>query len=259
MTEKVYRLLFVVILISLTITLRNIELIYIQPIKVTVAVILLFYVPGRALMAASTQDPQKPVSTFLISTGLSIALIILFSLVLGLLIIPINFWSLIIVISTFSIAACIWSFLTNRNDQSNLVFSHFIKRGLRYFAWLLILTIVFTIPLFISINGELRQPQEKFTELWITPSKTIGSGSFITIGIRNYKTKNMQYLLRVSSNSRIMDEWTIPVLSKSYSWEKNYEISSICKESNRIEVNLMLASNPGFPYRHLSYQCDEEK
>lgn len=268
------------LLIMIICTLLCLVFVLLPPLNKTflrtlLGLLLVLFLPGYTLIAALF--PKKTdldgVERLALSFGLSIAVTPLIGLILNYTPWGIRLEPILISLSGFTLILCLVAFLRRRRleaaERFHVDFSGFfqgIKKGFsgetrleKVLSIILVCSIILAISTTIYLIVTPKQG-EKFTEFYILGPEgkasnyptnlTSNSNGTVIIGIVNHEYANTTYLLRITSNGNLLDEYNI-TLTPDQKYEFPYTFTVGDPGQRKLEFLLYKQPNTQDVYRSL--------
>jgi uncharacterized membrane protein len=235
---------------------------------------LVFIVPGYALVEAlfasspdtsdslphesrlGLQGPFKRPDRFILSLGLSLALVVINGFILNIL--PMGLeqstWavSLAILTAVFSFIALYRRIRTRASSRG--VDKAAVRIHITVFDGVLFVlagAVVVSSVWYSVIDAQQQQQQQStFTQFWMTPSKQGNDSCAVLIGIQSTEATTVQYEVVVTANGTIISTWPSITLAPQNQWYQSVTIAPRGTASVYVEAKLYRLDKPRNIYRY---------
>lgn len=239
--------LLIVIIITLVSLLPAPE---VQFITLIPRLLLLFFLPGYALMALLFPETfREAVMRITLSAGFSIALVIVGGLALYLVTNRIDAQLWLFSLGSFTLATSGVTVLRRQNTRSTSP-GFLLLEVSDIIPLLMIILSVMAAVLLFSLNRDSNlEQQATFTQLWIQPAAQ-DSTRTVVIGIHNQEQKTMTYRVEASIGREIVATWASVTLSQDEEWTE--WVVTPRQRAGTLKVNLYTTDNSDEVYRYVT-------
>lgn len=218
-------------------------------LRTAVALPLLFFIPGyAATVALFPRDLPEIQERFLISLGMSLAIVILGGLLLNLTTggVRTELWTLWL--GGVTLVACLTALLRRPKQpisaRRRLNFAIPFDQG----VFIILVTLGVIVAMGIATSSAQQQKPSNFTQLWILPVDGENSGT-IRLGVTNMESVTIRYRLKLGSGSHVLREWQSIDLAPGEIWETTVSVPGNSFYTHTIEATLYRLDSPSVVYR----------
>jgi uncharacterized membrane protein len=226
-----------------------------MPVRI-LALPLVLVLPGYALTSAFVAKRAFGITERLVfSLGLSLVLVILGGFVLNLIPSGLHSGSWAILLGCITLGASVVTLVRRRGQgKSTSSMLEFNNLGFTFRQGLLLslATVIVGGAIAVSIIGAERQPYAGFTQLWILPASGANAKNSVLLGVKNMENTNMNYLLDVNVDGKLVKMWRSIDLQSNGNWQVTLVIPQAKHGSSTlVEAMLYRADAPTKVYRHV--------
>jgi uncharacterized membrane protein len=219
-------------------------------IRTVLALPLIVFLPGHAVLAAALPTQVTGLPRFVFSVGLSLAIVVLSGLglhFLSALTRPGWVWALSAITATGYAVAFVRHFADGTSPQWSLSFHLNVapRDASFYFGSLVAVMVAFL----LAATADRQNQEFHFTEFWMVPDRTNEIGT-VNIGIRNVEANAASYDLELMLDKGIIAAWRDVRLKKGETWTQIIDLPSPAR-SRRIEAWLFRAGDHQTVYRRV--------
>ena len=220
-------------------------------LRTFLAVPLIFFLPGHAVLSAVFPGDPKWLLRFVFSVGLSLAIVVLGGLLLNVVaaLTPLNWLALLgIIASSGYLIAFTRRTPSERRSLWPLPMTWTLspREAVLYSGAAVVVILAFAIS-----TGESRKlhQQTDFTEFWITPDRTAEIGT-VKIGMKNVEHRPMSYDIELMLDDQMIGAWRNIALKDSESWSKTIDLPGPSRRQ-RLEAWLFKSGEHQKVYRRV--------
>ena len=213
------------------------------------AIPFVFFVPGNALVRVIfPRDDLKWMERFLLAIGLSLGVTILSGLVLNITPWGLQADSWLLILSAFTLEASGIAIGRRWRMPASVTTLPRFYFPLRQIGLLGLATVLIVFALKLTFTPRAAEGIQGYTSLWILPEAESNPASLI-IGIHSQESAPTQYVLQITFNGQLLQEWSAISLAPG---EQNLKSISRPAESGLIDATLYRADSLGSVYRRVS-------
>lgn len=218
-------------------------------LRTSVALLLMFFVPGYALTAALfPRHLLEFQERLLLSLGMSLAITILGGLLLNLTAggLRAELWTLWL--GGVTLVACLIALLRRPRQpmiaRPRLNFAIPLDQG----VFIVLVALGVIVAMGIATSSALQQKATSFTQLWILPIDGENSGT-VRLGVNNMESVTMRYRLKLEDGGHLLREWQPIMLAPGEIWETLVDTPYTADKP--LTATLYRLDAPEAPYRQV--------
>jgi len=219
-------------------------------IRTVLALPLIVFLPGHAVLAAALPTQVTGLPRFVFSVGLSLAIVVLSGLGLHFLSAmtrPGWVWALSAITAMGYAVAFVRHFSAGTPSPWSFSFAWNVSlRDASFYSGSLAAV---TLAFMLAVTADPQHQEFHFTEFWMTPDRTDEIGA-VNIGIRNVEANATSYDLELMLDDRIIAAWRDVHLKKGETWAQDIDLPSPAR-SQRLEAWLFKAGDHQTVYRRV--------
>jgi Protein of unknown function (DUF1616) len=241
--------LFLGIILALALIIMAVLGLHPPILQAILALPFVLFVPGNALVKAIfPQDDLKWVERFLLAIGLSLGVTILSGLVLNITPWGLQADSWLLILSAFTLEASGIAIGRRWRMPASDTALHRSYFPLRQVVLLGLAMVLIVFALKLTFTPRAAEGIQGYTSLWILPKAETDPASLI-IGIHSQETAPTQYILQITFNGQLLQEWSAISLAPG---EESLKSIARPAGSGLLDAALYRADSLGSVYRRVS-------
>lgn len=224
------------------------------PLRALVALPLVLFAPGYALVAAAFPASRlTTIERLLFSLGASLAVVALAGLLLDWTALGLRPAAWAVALGNLTLVSSLIALLRRRRQPISTAAQCRVSLTLRQAGMLSLAVLLVAGVILIARDGALQQRATGFTQLWVLPDSAAQADS-VRLGVSNRETGQVGYRLLVTASGTIIGSWPRITLGPDEQWQATVTLPTAQPTAATVEAVLYRLDAPETAYRRVLFR-----